>query len=129
MRENIWIVNDLLKLPSTVLIGSKALGVETKYSDTDVCVLEGETTQLIRYAMENAALRTSSNPYAGESLLLNHSRLLEHTGFDVFVFERADKLATVRDVMSIMAYIPKWVLKRKGARVFIFRLLLRVNFF
>ena len=111
---------ELVRLPNTVMIGSQRLCVGTEESDIDLCVYIKELDDEHFYK-----LRPVKKQEYYDSLLMEHSVMLNLDDLDVFVFSSLEKLKVVELVMSIMEDYPKFVIRIKWVRVKIFRYLLR----
>ena len=107
-------------MSNRVYIGSLALGVATKNSDVDYCIMKEDIVH------DLIGKREYLGPYY-DSILMRHSTLWKGNGTDVFVFTDRKKFNIVKKVMDQMRYVPKFILKVKYIRVKIFRALLRLN--
>ena len=114
---------ELLELDSSVPIGSRALGVANAASDYDICILSAELTM--------SAIPTKGFKYCTiydcgykNSILLRQASLYTMSGIDIFVFTDPRQLDLVRDAMVTMERWPKFLLRKKWFRVWLFRKLL-----
>lgn len=115
------LVGKLLNLPSTVAIGSSALGVP--YEDIDVAVLREELNLL-----NMVLIPTNTAKYGVDtSPILTKSELYQVNDIDIFVFDNKDRdaLFAVHRTMSSMQQWPKLLLRNKWFRIKLFRYYLR----
>ncbi len=117
----------LLNPDKFVQIGSRALNVQTKKSDTDICIMQEDIPD--RYLWGKQPVTKTALEMYGISLLIVHSKLYKIGTLDLFVFTDKEKLDIVAKVMAKMVAYPKFLLKWKWFRVKLFRLLLRTNGF
>lgn len=129
MDENIPLLDDsgvaleLMKLPSSVMVGSAALGVQTKMSDIDICVLTSELEAL----PFTLSLVEITEEYDAESPIFRQSSLYRHGNIDIFMFTDRDMLFRMECVMRHLASYPKWLTSIKWFRVKMFRRLLNIQ--
>ena len=111
---------DLLALDSTVMIGSRALGINKEKSDTDLCVLKDEVSIEL---MSELILSPDILPRQlyTDSILMLFSSLYKVGDVDVFMFTEPEKLLILKDTIVALNQLPKWLLKIKWVRVKLFR--------
>ena len=116
------IVNELLDLPSAVLIGSQGLGL-SKCDDYDIVItLEDFDSYKARNPRRDYNL-VDMQRYFNIAALGNNFLLREYK-VDVLIYETLPPVVDIAKVMKQMRKIPKPVLEVKALRVRIFELLL-----
>lgn len=106
---------ELLELPSSVLIGSRALVVNGSGADFDVAVLKSELPK--RYKSE---LLKDVKTYFSV-LPLQNSALLRRPGLDIIIFSSSDDLNSVATAIQDLKHVPDYIMKVKSIRIHLFQ--------
>lgn len=117
-----WLRNNAL------LIGSRALGVESKYSDYDYAVSKSVLDNIDIESADGYVALVSAKAYfnvlpLGNTMLV---KLSFGSGImcDIIVFENEEEVDALKRSMEIMKKVPKEILEHKYLRVLIFEQLL-----
>lgn len=116
------IVKILMKLPSSVMLGSKALCVADRDSDTDIAVLKEELDDVM-YLFEDST-ELPAEKYMNLMPMGNVGLIRLHK-LDILIYEKREDLKVVRNCMEILKYLPLEVLAEKNHRIGIFETLLK----
>lgn len=129
-RTTLSIVEELMGLPSSVIIGSRGFGIHTYMSDYDICVLD---TELPEYYWEKYTFKE-----AKEYLYvvpLNNSSLIRipksdnEQGIDILIYTNKSDIDIINKSLDEMTQIPKYLLENKKIRVVLFEEILIANGF
>lgn len=113
--KNEKIVEELLKLPSSVLIGSRGLNVSETFSDWDISVLDSEIPE----GLLNPLKKLDIDRYFSV-LPLNNTELYRGEKLDVLVYKTKDQLKVIKKALDDLKNVPKYLLKDKHVRVTLF---------
>lgn len=112
------VVEDLLKLPNTIIVGSRAFDVHRKDSDLDIAVLLSE----LPGSLITEVRATSANYF--NVLPMGNSFLIRRNKVDILVYKREEDLDILRTCVDLMKYISHEILEVKELRVKIFETLM-----
>lgn len=113
--KNEKIVEELLKLPSSVLIGSRGLNVSETFSDWDIAVLASEIPEELLKPLKKLDAERYFNV-----LPLNNTYLYRGENLDVLVYETEEQLKVIKKALDDLRNVPKYLLKDKYIRVTLF---------
>lgn len=105
----------LLELESSILIGSRGLGVGTEKSDYDIAVLKSEVPSGLLDNLTKLKIKNYS-----KILPLNNTELHRSGGIDVLVYEDISQISVVKNAMNDIKRVPKYLLEDKYTRVLLF---------
>jgi predicted nucleotidyltransferase len=122
MNTNKEIFDYLINLPNSILLGSRAFGVETESSDYDIAVLRSDIKDI------DILPKKELNPENYFSCLpLGNVGLVKYMAtedfpyhLDILIYDDLNHIKDIKHVVEQMKQIPKWVLKNKSFRVDIF---------
>jgi hypothetical protein len=106
-------VEHFLNLPSSVLMGSRGLGVESKESDYDIAiyVYELDNKDLIHFQRLEVRNYFNVVPSVGDL------HFYRKKGIDLLVFSSRLDTNVVKYVMADLRMVPKYLLKDKPTRI------------
>lgn len=113
------LLEDIVSLRHSVVIGSTGLGVSHNKSDIDICVLNSELRTIPRFAP--IELKPIAHEDYEGSPLLTHSRLYTVGDLDIFIFTDPQKLVIMENVMDKLNNYPKAFTRIKWIRIKMFR--------
>jgi len=117
------LLNKLLSVKGTVVIGSTGLGLEN-CNDIDIAMLTSDYRRLKVF---------KNNHFEGEMknyfnvLPMGNNKLVKFDGVDLLLFEHQKDLDAVSEVIEQMKQIPKNILQIKTIRIYIFEQMLIKN--
>lgn len=117
------LLEDIVSLRHSVVIGSTGLGVSHNESDIDICVLDSELRTIPRFALIDPK-PIAHEDYEG-SPLLTHSRLYTVGDLDIFIFTDPQKLVIMNNIMDKLNDMPKAFMRIKWLRINAFRYYLK----
>ena len=99
-----------------VMIGSKALGVNTDYSDTDIACLYDDLPEYLKKVDKlDASLYFNILPI-GNIMLIRHIE----PNVDIIIYENIEQLNIIRQCIDDLKLVPKCILKNKQLRCLLF---------
>lgn len=118
------IVKELMDLPSSVMIGSRGLGLD-KWEDTDIAVLDTELpARYSEYDWFDLTKYFAVIPLGNHYLIKTAEK--DGSPVDIIVFTTVQALDNVSDAMFDMHGIPKYMLNDKDTRVHLYEMALKV---
>lgn len=99
--KNEKIIEELLKLPSSVLIGSRGLNVSETFSDWDIAVLASEIPERLLKPLVKLDVDRYFNV-----LPLNNIKLYHGENLDVLVYETKEQLKVIKKALDDLKMFP-----------------------
>jgi hypothetical protein len=115
---NLELVEELLKLPSAILIGSRALSTAHEYSDYDIAIFEGDLPDDLDGLSEVDVRRYF------QALPMGNTRLYKTEGIDLIVYDKLEHVHAVGKAMGDLRKVPSYMLAEKDIRIELFILAL-----
>lgn len=103
---------DLIKNHEGILIGSRALGVDTENSDWDVAILAKNFPIINRINLATVDMENYVS-----ALPLRNSSLYRGKGIDILVYDDEEDFHVVKLAINDIEMVPSYLLKNKDARV------------
>lgn len=113
--KNEKIIEELLKLSSSVLIGSRGLNVSETFSDWDIAVLASEIPE----GLLNPLKKLKVEKYFSV-LPLGNTQLYRGEKLDVLVYKTEEQLKVIKKALDDLRNVPKYLLRNKYVRIILF---------
>ena len=99
-----------------VMIGSRALGVDTNDSDTDIACLYDDLPEYLKEVDKlDASLYFNILPI-GDIMLIRYAK----PSVDIIIYENIEQLNIIRQCIDDLKLMPKCILKNKQLRCLLF---------